>query len=1005
MVLAVGARAVAVNTSQPITFSESTAESAVALAQSPLLAQSSVASPFPAPSAVPSGTQIRLDGSPSMTVINQSLKNQFQTQFSGTTVNLAATGTREALQALQNDQIDIAAVGRGLTAEEKAQGLTEYSIGREKIAIIIGPDNPFQGDITFQQFARIFRGEITDWSELGGEPGPIRLVDRPESSDTRQSLSTYQVFQDAPFQAGSTADAVGQDDTAAVVQALGRDGIGYAIANQVLNQSNVRIVPMHKTLPDDPRYPYSQPRGYVYRQDNPAVQAFLGFVGSPEGQTALQNGRLAEAAAVAAAGAAGATVGSSPSPTVGSSPAVTTSPSPAAGASSPIAPATGDTTALAPGTAPGAATDAGTRGGFPGWLWWLLLPLLGGLFWWLFKRGSSEQQVGAVPPREPIAAGRIPEPPASAVNQGRDRLPDRPINPPAASNTAATRSPSTPGNSSGRAISGIAAGAAGAAGIAGAAALANRWRENRLTLTSRGSGAEARWEVPQDHKLALRQQGGQKMMLRLYDVTDIDMERQIPHNVKQFDCDETASSLQIPITQGDRDYIGELGYVTADSRWLKLARSAPLRMPPLPNAGTAIAAAAATGAAVVATGIAARADTNRTGEDEAALVRQSYINLVPRNAQEAYASWDVPDAHKALLRKQGGRKLQLRIYDATDIDLDQQPAHRVQVYDGNEIVHNKLVPIPVPDRDYVAEVGYATDDGRWLKLARSTAVRIPPQSGESGINPLGAAGAAAVMGAVVATQGRSQPLPDAIPPAAPAEDRSLAPDLEPSLDLSSDLEANPAAPLVETEETEEVVEPAAEPAAEPVEAIAEPASTTTSTEGTLTTPVIGAVVGTVAGAAGLGLANATPVEVESSEPVSAIAPTEPSSCHITTLRVHSRANCFMLDPEQMKQIQDQVAVTKELAPGNYLIRIKSGGFHYQPIANQPGEPIVLLWIYGGQVINRKTNVPVRATWSTLNGYADTLNLQVLEPAILCAFFLDTYVEDNGGELTLSTVKL
>jgi phosphate transport system substrate-binding protein len=65
----------------------------------------------------------------------------------------------------------------------------------------------------------------------------------------------------------------------------------------------------------------------------------------------------------------------------------------------------------------------------------------------------------------------------------------------------------------------------------------------------------------------------------------------------------------------------------------------------------------------------------------------------------------------------------------------------------------------------------------------------------------------------------------------------------------------------------------------------------------------------------------------------------------------------------------------------------------------------LLWIHGGKVINRKTDVPVVATWSSLNGYDETLTLEVLEPTTLHAFFIDTHLEDNDGEVTLSVVSL
>jgi hypothetical protein len=57
------------------------------------------------------------------------------------------------------------------------------------------------------------------------------------------------------------------------------------------------------------------------------------------------------------------------------------------------------------------------------------------------------------------------------------------------------------------------------------------------------------------------------------------------------------------------------------------------------------------------------------------------------------------------------------------------------------------------------------------------------------------------------------------------------------------------------------------------------------------------------------------------------------------------------------------------------------------------------------VINQKTGVEVGATWSSLNGFDDTLTLEVLEPATLCAFFFDTYAEDNQGEVQLTVVRI
>lgn len=128
-------------------------------------------------------------------------------------------------------------------------------------------------------------------------------------------------------------------------------------------------------------------------------------------------------------------------------------------------------------------------------------------------------------------------------------------------------------------------------------------------------------------------------------------------------------------------------------------------------------------------------------------------------------------------------------------------------------------------------------------------------------------------------------------------------------------------------------------------------------------------------------------------------------CTITDLKVHSKHNCYLLSPEDMQKIQEKIGVTTQMEPGTYVVRIRSGSFDYCEDLKDNGEPSVMLWIYGGKFINKKSNIEVEATWSTLNGYDDTLTLEVLETANLSAFFFDTYLDDNEGEVTVSVVKI
>ncbi len=321
---------------------------------------------FPLPQSLQSGTTVKVDGSSSMRVINEALRKRFEQKYPGTKVDLASGGSDGALAALQRGDINLAAVGRPLTDQEKAQGLEFVPLSREKIAIIVGTDNPFKQNLTFEQFVKMFRGQLLDWSQVGRAPGKIQFLDHPEWSDTRRSLSNYDIFKKAPFKNGANTTRLSSDDTATIVQALGKDGISYAIADQVLNLPSARVIPMHKTLPSDPRYPYSQLRGYVYRKQTttPAMLAFLGFATSAPGQEIVAAAKQQEVETVRQSTN---TSGTATAPT-----ATTSQPAPNA------------QTALVTTT----TSDASDLR-FPWWLVLLLaIPLLG-LLWWLLKRSRG----------------------------------------------------------------------------------------------------------------------------------------------------------------------------------------------------------------------------------------------------------------------------------------------------------------------------------------------------------------------------------------------------------------------------------------------------------------------------------------------------------------------------------------------------------------------------------------------------------------------------------------
>jgi phosphate transport system substrate-binding protein len=307
------------------------------------IAQSATEAPA---STATNGTKIRIDGSTSMKVTNEIREQQLKQREPGADIETRYNGSDTALKSVLAGTADLAAVGRPLTPQEQADGLVAVPQKRQKIAIIVGSANRFVSNLTFEQFAKIFRGETKDWSELGAPPGRIQLIDRPDTNDTRIALQDYAVFEQAPFTAAPNAIKLTDDSIESAVAQLGSRGITYTISDAIVNIPGIRIVPMHKTLPLDPRYPFSQPLSYVYKgpTPTPAAAAFLGST-------------VAAAAPVPA-----------PFP----------------------APVSTTTT----------TTTRSTADEFPQWLWLLFIPLLAAL-WWLLKR-QSVPPVAVVTPVVPV---------------------------------------------------------------------------------------------------------------------------------------------------------------------------------------------------------------------------------------------------------------------------------------------------------------------------------------------------------------------------------------------------------------------------------------------------------------------------------------------------------------------------------------------------------------------------------------------------------------------------
>ncbi len=203
--------------------------------------QSSGGDSTPAEGDAPAGTQlsgsVSLNGSTSMEKVVGALNEQFMADNSGVSVTYDPTGSGAGIEAASNGSADIGLSSRALKDEETAAGLTGTTVALDGIAVIVNPANGVE-DLTVEQIAQIFSGEITDWSQVGGQSGTISCIGREAGSGTRDGFESIT----------GTTDACKLDQeltsTGAVIEAVAGNpnAIGYASLSSVEGKATVKAV-------------------------------------------------------------------------------------------------------------------------------------------------------------------------------------------------------------------------------------------------------------------------------------------------------------------------------------------------------------------------------------------------------------------------------------------------------------------------------------------------------------------------------------------------------------------------------------------------------------------------------------------------------------------------------------------------------------------------------------------------------------------------------------------
>lgn len=233
---------------------------------------------------------VATDGSTSMEEVIGSLKETFEADNEDITVTYNPTGSGAGITAVAEGRCDIGLSSRDLKEEEIAQGLTETVIAYDGIAVIVNPENPVS-DLTLEDIAKIYTGEITNWKEVGGNDTDIVLIGREAGSGTRDGFeSVTKTEEECKYrqELTSTGDVI-------TTVAGNPAAIGYASLASVKDSVKALkvsgVAPSNATIKDGS---YAVQRNFVLvtktdSELSAAAQKFFDYITSADASEVIKN--------------------------------------------------------------------------------------------------------------------------------------------------------------------------------------------------------------------------------------------------------------------------------------------------------------------------------------------------------------------------------------------------------------------------------------------------------------------------------------------------------------------------------------------------------------------------------------------------------------------------------------------------------------------------------------------------------------------------------------------
>lgn len=237
-----------------------------------------------------SGT-LSLAGSTSMEKMCEALMEGFMEKYSDAAVTTEYTGSGAGIEALNAGSVDIGNSSRKVKDEEAQKGATENIVALDGIAVIVDKNNTIN-DITSAQLADIYKGDVTNWSEIGGKDEAIVVIGRENGSGTRDAFEELIEVKDECNYAQEL------DSTGAVLAKVAstEGAIGYVsldvVDDSVIAEKIDGVEPTEENILNG-TYAIQRPfvmatKGKISEQ-NDLVKAWFDYIDSEEGKEIIQS--------------------------------------------------------------------------------------------------------------------------------------------------------------------------------------------------------------------------------------------------------------------------------------------------------------------------------------------------------------------------------------------------------------------------------------------------------------------------------------------------------------------------------------------------------------------------------------------------------------------------------------------------------------------------------------------------------------------------------------------